>query len=294
QELIPALLDRPVLLPSDLHGPLNRGDALPELAELIVDLGLEDVRRRSRILRSLEPLLEHSQAVLVALLLHVELRERELRVLLEADRQIRLLENPFVSGDRFVVLVLVDVNVRVEVMHLRGLVAVQVANATELLQLLLRAVVVILLDALLGFGEALINHLAHRRRLPRLLLPLTSLGVLRQDVSGADEQNARHRELSGTQRNPKLSHHSRTPLHCHAAQRSSTNVILLRTPGTSTGSPLMTRGLYLNFAAASIAGLSKIGFVDSTTRMSFVVPVRVTVNSTITYPSRPRCAARCG
>src|SRR5690606_11435252 len=89
QELIPALLDVPSLLTRDLDRALDRRNAFPILLKLIVNLRLQDVWRRSRILGTLEPLLQHREPFIVLLLLNVELRERELRVLLEADRQIR-------------------------------------------------------------------------------------------------------------------------------------------------------------------------------------------------------------
>ena len=59
-------------------------------------------------------------------------------------------------------------------------------------------------------------------------------------------------------------------------------------------SPSTTRGLYLNLRTAASAALSKIELVDSTTKGSRTVPVRVTVNSTITCPDIPRDIALRG
>src|SRR5690606_10461456 len=84
------------------------------------------------------------------------------------------------------------------------------------------------------------------------------------------------------------------PFSCTKSSLSSTNVILLRTPGTATGLPLISLGLYLNFDAASSAAASKIGELDSTTNGSATEPFSSIVNSTITYPSRRSAAASVG
>jgi hypothetical protein len=46
---------------------------------------------------------------------------------------------------------------------------------------------------------------------------------------------------------------------CDLPQALSLKLILFWTPETSIGSPSTTRGLYLNFSAASTAACSKIG-----------------------------------
>ena len=60
------------------------------------------------------------------------------------------------------------------------------------------------------------------------------------------------------------------------------------------GCPLITLGLYLNFAAALIEALENRLLVHSTTLTPLVVPFLVTVYSTKQLPSMPLVKARLG
>ena len=60
------------------------------------------------------------------------------------------------------------------------------------------------------------------------------------------------------------------------------------------GCPLITLGLYLNFAAALTEALANRLLVHSTTLAPLVVPFLVTVYSTMQCPSMPLVKARLG
>ncbi len=196
QKLEPALFEIPPLLVSEIDRIENRRDTLLELLQLVVDLCFQHIGGGARSLGDCEPAVEHRQGFFVTLLLRVQLSERQHRVLLQADRQISLLQDLLVGADRGVVVVRLEGEIRLEVVHLRHLVAIEIAHSGKLRDLVSRARQVAFFSALLRFREAGVDLLPHRGRAAGLLLLLlAAAGALRRGLLRDDERPARDEKL---------------------------------------------------------------------------------------------------